>query len=111
MGRWKKGRAVIRGLCYGLLDRYDFLDRWYDLLDRWDASGLSKTHWQNAVIAIIDRTGQWLMCKLRLCNECPNCETYVCTSCMKRVPWENGCADALGDICDDCWGEWKAQHD
>lgn len=29
-------------------------------------------------------------------------KTYKCGWCHKDVPWFNGCADELFDMCDDC---------
>jgi len=63
------------------------------------------------VEALLAKFAIWLRCKLRLCDDCPHCETYVCPSCFRRLPWSNGCADDLGDICDDCWAQWAAQHE
>jgi len=55
--------------------------------------------------ALFDWAQQWLTCKLGLCDDCPHCETYYCWSCMKRVPWDYGCADEMPDVCDDCYCE------
>ena len=54
---------------------------------------------------LFDWIQQKLMCKLRLCQECSHCQTYVCPWCGHRVPWSNGCADDMPEACDECWAE------
>jgi hypothetical protein len=51
----------------------------------------------------IRKLEQWLKCKLHLCQECEHCETWVCWMCFRRVPWSNGAADDMPDLCDECW--------
>ena len=31
-------------------------------------------------------------------------ETYRCWWCRREVPWEDGVADDMPDVCDSCWG-------
>jgi len=37
-------------------------------------------------------------------EDCEGCERYVCPMCERTLPWDFGAADALGMICDDCFG-------
>lgn len=76
---------------------------YYDVRDWWYAFQYDLR--SEGVFSIIDRVQQWLTCKLGLCDDCPHCETYYCWSCMKRVPWDFGCADCMPDVCDDCYAE------
>lgn len=33
-----------------------------------------------------------------------DCEqTFICSRCLRVVPWEQGAADSFPDLCDDCW--------
>lgn len=59
--------------------------------------------WEEKALAAIERFGQWALCKLRLCDECEHCQTYVCPWCGRRRPWEDGAADDMPEACDDCW--------
>jgi len=53
------------------------------------------------VEAAIRAFGQRAICKLRLCDECEHCQTYVCWYCQTRKPWANGGTDDI--VCDECW--------
>lgn len=81
-------------------------DWWEDFL--WD--NFKKRRWPG-IFVFIEWAQAQLMCLLRLCDDCSHCETYICWGCMRRLPWSNGCADKMGDVCDDCWGEWNIQHE
>lgn len=57
------------------------------------------------MVCAIEELGARLRCLLRLCDECPRCETYVCPWCGRRVPWTDGAADGMPEACDGCWAE------
>lgn len=94
--RWLRGKSAY----------LDALDWWEEFL--W--KHFKSYKWPGTFV-LFNWAQKQLTCKLRLCDDCPNCETYVCPSCFKRLPWSNGCADSLGDICDDCWAKWRMQYE
>lgn len=47
----------------------------------------------------------WLKCKLRLCDDCIHCRTFICPWCLRRVSWDFGCDGDMPEACDDCWAE------
>lgn len=78
-----------------------------DALIKWDSfiwNEFRTSKWPGFFV-LFDWVQQWLTCKLGLCDECPHCTTYVCWSCMRRVPWDFGAADEMPDVCDDCYCE------
>lgn len=78
-----------------------------DILDWWDAflwEQFDSRKWPGFFV-LFEWAQQQLTCKLRLCNECENCRTFVCWSCMRRVSWDFGCDGDMPDACDDCWAE------
>lgn len=68
------------------------------------ASRLGKLLGSDTIFAL-EEFSERMKCKLRLCDDCSRCGTFVCGSCGRKVPWEYGASDSMFDVCDDCWAE------